>query len=73
MAEPLGVKVPIGMGQTGYFDQTFTSIDEAKANMLNLILKNRSVSDFNASKFLSTGFEHPYLQTHSAVYLSGYI
>ncbi len=41
MAEPLGVKVPIRMGQNGYFEQTFTSIDEAKSNMLNLMLTQR--------------------------------
>ena len=41
MSEPLGIKIPIRMGRTGYFDQTFTSIDEATANMYNLLLTQR--------------------------------
>jgi len=41
MAEPIGVKVPIQLGTTGYFNQTFTSIDEAKANMYNLLLTQK--------------------------------
>lgn len=41
MSEPLGVKVPIQMGKTGFFDQTFTSLEEAKANMMNLLLTRK--------------------------------
>jgi len=41
MAEPIGVVVPIQLGNTGYFNQTFTSIDEAKANMYNLLLTQK--------------------------------
>jgi len=41
MAEPIGVKVPIQMGNTGFFDQTFSSIEEAKSNMINLLLTRK--------------------------------
>ena len=41
MAEPIGVKIPIRMGNTGFFDQTFSSIDEAKSNMINLLLTRK--------------------------------
>jgi len=41
MAEPIGVKVPIRMGKTGFFDQTFSSIDETKSNMINLLLTRK--------------------------------
>jgi phage baseplate assembly protein W len=41
MSEPIGVKVPIRMGKTGFFDQTFSSIEEAKSNMINLLLTRK--------------------------------
>jgi len=41
MTQPIGVKVPIRMGSTGFFDQTFSSIDEAKSNMINLLLTRK--------------------------------
>jgi phage baseplate assembly protein W len=41
MAQPIGVKVPIRMGNTGFFDQTFSSLDEAKSNMINLLLTRK--------------------------------
>jgi phage baseplate assembly protein W len=41
MAEPLGIKVPIQMGLTGYFNPTYTSIEEATANMYNLLLTQK--------------------------------
>ena len=41
MAEPIGIKVPIQMGITGYFNPTYTSIEEAKANMYNLLLTQK--------------------------------
>jgi phage baseplate assembly protein W len=41
MAEPIGVKVPIRMGNTGFFEQTFSSIEEAKSNMINLLLTRK--------------------------------
>lgn len=41
MSEPIGVKIPIQMGTTGYFNQTFTNIDEAKSNLYNLLLTQK--------------------------------
>lgn len=42
MAEnPIGVKIPIAMGNTGFFDQTFTVLDETKSMMLNLLLTRK--------------------------------
>ena len=41
MAEPVGVKIPIQMGDTGFFNQTFSSIEEAKSNMINLLLTRK--------------------------------
>lgn len=41
MAQPIGVKIPIQPGTTGYFDQTFTSLDEAKSNVVNLLLTRK--------------------------------
>ena len=38
---PIGVDVPITMGNTGYFAQTFTSLDEAKANLYTLLLTRK--------------------------------
>lgn len=36
-----GIILPIAKGQTGYFEQAFTSYEQAKANLLNLLLTNR--------------------------------
>jgi len=41
MAEPLGIRVPIQMGATGYFNPTYTSLEEATANMYNLLLTQK--------------------------------
>jgi len=41
MAEPIGVRIPIRLGNTGFFEQTLTSIDEAKSNMYNLLLTQK--------------------------------
>ena len=41
MSEPIGVKIPITMGTTGFFNQTFTSLEEAKSNLLNLLLTRK--------------------------------
>lgn len=38
MAQPIGIKIPIQQSNYGYFDPTFTTIDEAKSNMINLLL-----------------------------------
>jgi hypothetical protein len=38
MAEQrIGVDYPIRRGRGGYFDQTFTSIDQVKANVINVL------------------------------------
>lgn len=41
MANPVGVKIPISLGNTGYFNQTFSSLEEAKSNMYNLLLTRK--------------------------------
>ncbi len=42
MAQPINLKVkPIRQGAQGYFEQTFTSLDAAKADLVNLILTNK--------------------------------
>lgn len=32
-----GIKIPIQRGSTGYFEQNFTSFEQAKTNLLNLL------------------------------------
>lgn len=46
MAEPLGIKVPIQMGATGFFNPTYTSLEEATANMYNLLLTQKGERPF---------------------------
>jgi len=41
MAIPIGIRIPIAMGNTGYFQQTFSSLEEAKSNLLNLLLTKK--------------------------------
>lgn len=41
MAQGIGIKLPIRLGKIGYFEQTFTTLEEAKANLLNLLLTNK--------------------------------
>ena len=41
MAQGIGVKLPIQLGSTGHFAQTFTTIDNAKSNLINLLLTRR--------------------------------
>lgn len=41
MAEPVGIKIPIRLGNTGFFEQTFSSLDEAKSNLINLLLTRK--------------------------------
>jgi len=36
-----GIILPVRNGPTGYFEQAFTSFDQAKANLLNLLLTNK--------------------------------
>jgi phage baseplate assembly protein W len=41
MAQGIGIKLPIRLGNIGYFEQTFTTLEEAKANLTNLLLTNK--------------------------------
>lgn len=41
MAQGIGVKIPIRLGDTGYFEQTFTTIENARSNLFNLLLTRR--------------------------------
>lgn len=41
MAQGIGIKLPIRLGKIGYFEQTFTTLEEAKANLTNLLLTNK--------------------------------
>lgn len=41
MSNPLGIKIPIQLGKTGFFNQTFTSLEEAKSNLMNLLLTRK--------------------------------
>lgn len=36
-----GITLPISKGETGYYKQAFNSIDQARTNLLNLLLTNR--------------------------------
>jgi phage baseplate assembly protein W len=36
-----GIVLPIAKGPTGYFEQAFTSFDQARSNLLNLLLTNK--------------------------------
>lgn len=36
-----GIILPIAKGPTGYFEQAFTSLEQARANLLNLLLTNK--------------------------------
>ena len=38
MAQGIGIKLPIRLGKTGYFEQTFTTLDTVKADVVNLLL-----------------------------------
>ncbi len=41
MAQGIGIKIPIRLGTTGYFEQTFTTIENARSNLFNLLLTRR--------------------------------
>lgn len=41
MAAGRGIKFPITRGNTGYFNQTFTTLDQARTNVMNLLLTNK--------------------------------
>lgn len=36
-----GLLLPVRLGSTGYFDQAFTSFEQARANLLNLLLTKK--------------------------------
>jgi len=36
-----GLMLPVRLGSTGYFDQAFTSFEQARANLLNLLLTKK--------------------------------
>ena len=38
MAQGIGIKLPIRLGKLGYFEQTFTTLDTVKADVVNLLL-----------------------------------
>jgi phage baseplate assembly protein W len=38
---PIGIQIPIQLGGQGYFEQTFTTLDAAKSNLINLLLTNK--------------------------------
>ena len=35
--QPIGLHLPIRMGKTGFFDQTFTTLEEARGSLINLL------------------------------------
>jgi phage baseplate assembly protein W len=41
MAKGFGVVLPFARGKTGYFNQSFSVIDQAKSNLTNLILTKK--------------------------------
>ena len=34
---PIGIDLPIVLGKTGYFKQTYSTLEEAKVNLINLL------------------------------------
>lgn len=41
MAKGFGIVLPFARGKTGYFNQSFSVIDQAKSNLTNLILTKK--------------------------------
>ena len=41
MPNAIGIKIPITMGNTGFFNQTFTVLEETKSMILNLLLTRK--------------------------------
>ncbi len=37
----IGISIPIGLGNNGYFNSTYTTLDAAKANIRNLLLTQK--------------------------------
>ena len=41
MAQAIGVTLPLQLGNTGYFEQSFDTLTQVKSNFINLILTRR--------------------------------
>jgi uncharacterized protein len=41
MAKGIGITLPIRLGNTGYFEQSFDTLKQVKSNFINLILTRR--------------------------------
>jgi phage baseplate assembly protein W len=41
MARAIGITLPIQLGNTGYFEQSFDTLTQVKSNFINLILTRR--------------------------------
>lgn len=41
MAQAIGVTLPIRMGNTGYFEQSFDTLTQVKSNFINLLLTRK--------------------------------
>lgn len=41
MAQGIGITIPIRLGNTGYFEQSFDTLRQIKSNFINLILTRR--------------------------------
>lgn len=41
MAKGIGITLPLKMGNTGYFEQSFDTLTQVKSNFINLILTRR--------------------------------
>lgn len=41
MAEAIGITLPIKLGNTGYFEQSFDTLTQIKSNFINLILTRK--------------------------------
>ena len=42
----IGITLPLQRGKTGYFEQSFTAIDQVKSNLINLLLTRRGERPF---------------------------
>jgi len=41
MAQAIGITLPLQLGNTGYFEQSFDTLTQVKSNFINLILTRR--------------------------------
>ena len=42
----IGITLPLQRGKTGYFEQSFTTIDQVKSNLINLLLTRKGERPF---------------------------